>query len=355
MLRRGPPQTPNVRWSCGWRPLSRFVIQFFFLGNKTANFCPWQAGPDWLASLGFVLSIGPKPESVSPPTVLPSSPTSLAIMLRQIRDRLQLDRPLAFALATRCWQAMSGPITIVLLIRRLNLSEQGVYYAIVGIIGIQAYFELGLLNVLVSHSGHEAAAMRKATQESIDRDIAAKPIRIGSCCGTNAGPDPVFVSLVWRRSHSLYVSCALAFGWFTLSDSAVNWQGPLLALVPIAAVSVFLAPALAILEGAGQRDLIYRFRFVQMVHRFAGRLAGAGDGDEALGVGGVVACPVVPGDLHHVRCEGLVLPRVPFDQRSTLQLPMDARCLAHAVASRLDQCDVSLCHPVLHDHRTDVS
>lgn len=185
-------------------------------------------------------------------------------MLRQIRDRLQLDRPLAFALATRCWQAISGPITIVLLIRSLDLSEQGVYYAIVGIISIQAYFELGLLNVLVSHSGHEAAALRKAAQEATDRDSAkeANPDWIHAAARMR---DLIRSSFRWFGGAAiLYTLCALGFGWFTLVDSSVNWQVPLLVLVPIAAISVFLAPALSILEGAGHRDLIYRFRFLQM-------------------------------------------------------------------------------------------
>lgn len=184
-------------------------------------------------------------------------------MLRQIRDRLQLDRPLAFALATRCWQAISGPITIVLLIRSMDLSEQGVYYAIVGIVGIQAYFELGLLNVLVSHSGHEAAAMRRASQEAVDRDIAVE----ANPDWTHAAArmrDLVRSSFRWFGGAAiLYAVCALGFGWFTLADSLVSWQAPLLALIPIAAASVFLAPALSILEGVGERDLIYRFRFLQ--------------------------------------------------------------------------------------------
>lgn len=181
-----------------------------------------------------------------------------------IRDRLQWDRPLAFALGTRFWQAISGPITIVLLIRSLNLSEQGVYYAIVGIIGIQAYFELGLLNVLVSHSGHEAASLRKAAEEATDRDVApeANPNWHRAAARMR---DLMRASFQWFGwAAILFTAAALGFGWFTLFDSDVAWQAPLLVLVPIAAVSVFLAPALSILEGAGDRDLIYRFRFIQM-------------------------------------------------------------------------------------------
>ena len=145
-------------------------------------------------------------------------------MLGPIRDRLQWDRPLAYALGTRCWQAISGPITIVLLIRSLSLSEQGVYYAMVGIIGIQAYFELGLLNVLVGHSGHEAAALRKAAAEATDRDIApeANPNWHDAAARMR---DLMRASFQWFGwAAILFTAAALGFGWFTLFDSDVNWQ-----------------------------------------------------------------------------------------------------------------------------------
>ena len=74
---------------------------------------------------------------------------------RRLKSLLQLDSPLAFALATRIWQTVSGPLTIALLIRSLSLRDQGVYYGIQGVVGLQAYFELGLLSVLIGHAGHE--------------------------------------------------------------------------------------------------------------------------------------------------------------------------------------------------------
>ncbi len=185
-------------------------------------------------------------------------------MWGQIRDRLQWDRALAFALLTRGWQAVSGPITIVLLIRSLSLSEQGVYYAIVGIIGIQAYFELGLLNVLVSHSSHEAAALRRASEEANARSIEPET-HPGWQRAAVRMRDLMRASFHWFGGAAVvYTAAALGFGWLTLRDSDVGWQAPLLVLVPVSAVSVFLAPALSILEGTGGRDLIYRFRFAQI-------------------------------------------------------------------------------------------
>lgn len=184
-------------------------------------------------------------------------------MFKDLRARLQLDRPLAYALMTRVWQAVSGPITILLLIRSLDLSEQGVYYGIVGIVGIQAYFELGLLNVLVSQSGHETAAMNKVTVSSDEQVLReSDPEWLASAARMR---DLIRDSFRWFSGASLlYVVSAWLFGWYSLADSDVAWRGPLLALVPIAAVSVCLSPGLSILEGAGFRDVIFRFRFLQM-------------------------------------------------------------------------------------------
>ena len=184
-------------------------------------------------------------------------------MLKDLRDRIQLDRPLAYAIMTRVWQAVSGPITILLLIRSLDLPEQGVYYGIVGIVGIQAYFELGLLNVLVSHSGHEAAAMRKVADASVDgTERESNPEWLAAAARMR---DLIRDSFRWFSGAScLYVGSALIFGWYSLADSTVSWQGPIVVLVPIAAISVCLSPGLSILEGAGFRDVIFRFRFLQM-------------------------------------------------------------------------------------------
>ena len=171
---------------------------------------------------------------------------------------------LAYALLTRLWQAASGPITILLLIRSLDLSEQGVYYGIIGIVGIQAYFELGLLNVLVSQSGHETAALNKL--EACSKEESGQESDPAWLATAARMRDLIRDSFRWFSAASiLYVIAALVFGWYSLSDSEVAWRGPLLVLVPIAAISVCLSPGLSILEGAGFRAAIFRFRFLQMV------------------------------------------------------------------------------------------
>lgn len=180
-------------------------------------------------------------------------------MFRDFAQRIQLDRPLAYALSSRVWQAAAGPVTIALVIRWLSEDETGIYYNLVPIIGIQAFFELGLLNVLISQAGHANAACN-AARDSDDSDaIAAASSRMAEL---------IRASHRWFGLASvLFLFAAWVYGWSLFSNSDLNsgWQNPLLVIAPLAAVTVLFSPSLAILEGAGQRELIYRFRFVQLV------------------------------------------------------------------------------------------
>jgi hypothetical protein len=180
--------------------------------------------------------------------------------LVRISQRLQLDRPLLYALAAKCWQAVTGPITLALVIRAFSVSEQGVYYGLVSIIGVQAMFELGLLNVLISQAGNEAARVAKREPRaaaSPPSDLAAQ--RMGLLIES---------SRQWfLMAGLLFVLAGWGVGWMTLSrvETELNWWLPLGVVIPVAGMSIALAPALAILEGAGYRDSIYRFRLIQIV------------------------------------------------------------------------------------------
>ncbi|MGB7324381.1 MAG: hypothetical protein WBD31_05885 [Rubripirellula sp.] len=178
-------------------------------------------------------------------------------MLRKLSERLHLDRSLAFVLATKIWQVVSGPITIALIIGAMTLEEQGIYSGIVGIIGIQALFELGLLNVLISQAGHEISLVSgSGTDSSVVQHQSV--LRMAEL---------VRASRRWFAIASLLFGLlAIAFGWFTFyGDPADDWQGPLVVLVPLSACAIFLSPSLAILEGSGFREDIYRYRFFQIV------------------------------------------------------------------------------------------
>jgi hypothetical protein len=151
---------------------------------------------------------------------------------------------------------MAGPLTIVFLFYSLSLAEQGVYYALSTIMSIQFFFELGLLNILVSQTGHQNSALL-AAENDVQRQQASG--RLGQL---------IAASQTWFGVASmLYALAAIGLGWKILSDksTAIEWWLPLVALSVVAAGTVALSPRLAILEGAGYRDSVYRTRLIQMV------------------------------------------------------------------------------------------
>lgn len=170
-------------------------------------------------------------------------------------ERLHLDRSLAFVLVTKLWQVISGPITIALVVGVLTINEQGIYYGIIVIVGIQAFFELGLLNVLISQAGHEAAGLGES-MDTARRDAAT--IRMAEL---------IRASRRWFGGAGLvFLVTAMMFGWFTFAGSdAHQWLPPLCLAVALSAVSVYLSPSIAILEGSGQREDVYRYRCLQII------------------------------------------------------------------------------------------
>lgn len=169
---------------------------------------------------------------------------------RKIGEQLQVDKALAYALAARFWQAFSGPITIIFIILGLNPAERGIYYGLVSILSIQIFFELGILNILVSQTGH-------LTMNSTD-----------SSNGQQKMGQLIRASMRWFSSASfLYCVSAIIFGWYTFTGkvSVLDWQLPLVCLAVSAAITVCISPFLAVLEGAGFREDVYRVRFYQML------------------------------------------------------------------------------------------
>jgi hypothetical protein len=68
---------------------------------------------------------------------------------------LAFDRAITFTLFNRGWSTLAGPITLLFIVERLSPSEQGFYFTIISILGLQVLFELGLGFVVqqtVSHS-----------------------------------------------------------------------------------------------------------------------------------------------------------------------------------------------------------
>ncbi|MFO1063007.1 MAG: hypothetical protein U0892_03940 [Pirellulales bacterium] len=168
---------------------------------------------------------------------------------KKIAEQFQVDGPLVSAIGSRIWQAISGPITILLLIRSLTQDERGTYYALAGILSIQMFFELGLLNLLVSQTGHLMAV----AESEAGRLRMASMIRSAMRWFTAAG--------------LLFGATAWIVGYVTVQakDPSTEWTLPYTCMVIASALTVAYSPAMSILEGAGYRESVYRSRLLQMM------------------------------------------------------------------------------------------
>lgn len=181
-------------------------------------------------------------------------------IVRWLLRNLQVDRSLVYVLASRLWQGVSGPITIWFIVSNLTEDQQGIYYGVFSFVALQAFFELGLLNILVGYAGHEAEALHGGLSETTLPARKAQAFQRMSSL--------VKASQRWFACASvLFAVVAIAFGWHTLSETElaapVAWQMPFLIVVACAALTVYFAPRLAILEGAGFRQSVYAYRLLQ--------------------------------------------------------------------------------------------
>lgn len=151
---------------------------------------------------------------------------------------------------------MAGPLTMVFLASSLTAGERGIYYSLASIMSIQLFFELGLLNIVISQVGHQTSLEKSATNQA-ERNLAH--FRLASL---------IVAAERWFRVASLmFIVAAIFMGWWTLGSvqTAIDWWPPLIVLSLLAGVTVSLSPRLAILEGAGHREHVYRTRLIQMV------------------------------------------------------------------------------------------
>ncbi len=177
-------------------------------------------------------------------------------LLSRIFTWLQFDKSLSLALVARFWQAFSGPVTIALQVRALTLPEQGIYIGILSIVAVQPLFELGLANVLIGQAGNVAARIQRSDGSSKMQAQA----ELHWLART---------SLHWFLLITLLYSIgAMLMGWKVLSGSGTaiaDWRLPLTLTVALSAISFAVSPRVYILEGAGEREFVYRVRLLQAV------------------------------------------------------------------------------------------
>jgi O-antigen/teichoic acid export membrane protein len=170
-----------------------------------------------------------------------------------------MDRPVIFALTTKVWNLLAGPITILLIARHFRPDLQGLYYTFGSLLLLQSFVELGLFQIVINVTSHEWAHLSLGS----DGRIIGAPAAISRLVSLGRA-----VFKWYGVVSTIFVVVLSTIGWIFFSrtyHSGVRWQAPWLLLVLLTGLLLWVLPFNSLLEGCNQVAVINRFRLVQAV------------------------------------------------------------------------------------------
>lgn len=195
--------------------------------------------------------------------------------LARLMHSAGLDFHVLVTLMSRSWTVVAGAVTVILLPLCLDSTQQGYYYTITSLLGLQILFELGFGQVIIQFVGHEVAHLDSSDQSKFAGD-SVRIDRLGS---------------LMQLLRRWYIVAALLFGLGAGVTGALflarlgalplsQWLAIWLIMVACTGVNLTYIPALAMLEGCGRVGQVARLRMMQSIIGYCGLWLGL-----ALGAG----------------------------------------------------------------------
>ncbi|MFP5277827.1 MAG: lipopolysaccharide biosynthesis protein [Acidobacteriota bacterium] len=185
----------------------------------------------------------------------------IATFLTIARQRLGIDRAVAYTAFGRIWSSLSGIVSVVLIAHLLSPTEQGYYYTFASLIALQLVFELGFTQVVMQLASHERAHLVIEPDGQISGDETAHA-RLAS-----------ILQLVLRwyfLAAFLFVVALIPAGLYFFSShqhlgSAAHWKAPWICAATVAGFGFFLDPLFAFSEGCGYVAEVAHMRFKRAI------------------------------------------------------------------------------------------
>jgi len=89
---------------------------------------------------------------------------------RGLLNMLRMDRAVIYGMLARVWGVIAGPVTMLLIAARFSKEQQGFYYTFSSLLGLQIFFELGLLFVIAQFASHEFVNLKWGAWGEIEGD-----------------------------------------------------------------------------------------------------------------------------------------------------------------------------------------
>jgi hypothetical protein len=168
---------------------------------------------------------------------------------------LGIDRAIGASTATQLMRFVTGPITMLLIIKYLSPADQGFYYSFAGVAGIQVFLEAGFAVSIAQFTAKEFAGLRfnkngfltgKAENLSRLRSIYQKAFR-------------------YYAAMAFVLVLGIGIGGYMFFDfkpsDGVNWQIPWIVVAICMGLQFLLTPFWAVLEGCNRVADVTTYHF----------------------------------------------------------------------------------------------
>lgn len=185
-----------------------------------------------------------------------------------ITKKLGVSAAIRWTLLTHGVRLLTGPVTMVLMVRYLNPATQGYAYTFGSVLAVGIFLELGFSQNILQFASHEFSKLSFTSKGALSGDAEAlsRLISLG------------------RLSFKYYFVASLAFllvlivggSWFfsTSKQVGVDWHGPWLLACVSGSLTLLLNPCWSILEGCDRIAEVERFRFFSSVVGFVALAVG---------------------------------------------------------------------------------
>jgi hypothetical protein len=163
---------------------------------------------------------------------------------------------------SRVWQLFTGPVTQLLLMLCLSRAAQDYYIAIIGLVGLQVFLELGLHVVLINVASHEWSDLQLENGRITGCSKAlARLVSLGRTATVWYAIVAILFSLVVAVAGTKFFETGQVVADAAARRGVVEWLLPWIAVVIVQALLLLTMPLTAILEGCHQLATINRIRF----------------------------------------------------------------------------------------------
>ncbi|WP_448105298.1 hypothetical protein [Pedobacter panaciterrae] len=181
-------------------------------------------------------------------------------IINVLRNKLGIDRAIAYTIISRIVQALAGVVSIIFIAKFLTKAEQGYYFTFGSLLAIQIFFELGLSSIITQFVAHEKAFLKWESNIELtgsDESLSRLSYLLRFC-------------LKWFCVISIILLLVLlitGYFFFTKYKKAENieWQIPWIILSVSTALALITSPILAFFEGLGIIAEVAKIRLIQQV------------------------------------------------------------------------------------------